>query len=146
MWRISLLIVLLAMNLGCLGNRVPSNTARYERTMTVTAYCDCKQCTGWKRNWRLQPVFAEGPNKGEKKKVGQTASGTKAKRGTIAADTKFYPFGTQMYVPGYGKGRVEDVGGAIKGDHIDLFFDDHDDALRWGRREMKVTIWSGRSG
>jgi len=61
--------------------------------------------------------------------------------GTIAADTKYYPFGTRMYVPGYGWGVVEDRGGAIKGpDRIDLFFDSHSDALRWGRRKVNVQI------
>jgi len=61
--------------------------------------------------------------------------------GTIAADTKYYPFGTRMYVPGWGWGVVSDRGGAIKGpDRIDLYFESHQDALRWGRRRLKVTI------
>lgn len=61
--------------------------------------------------------------------------------GTIAADTRYYPFGTRMYVPGYGWGRVEDRGGAIKGpDRIDLFFESHQDALRWGRKKLHVLI------
>ncbi len=61
--------------------------------------------------------------------------------GTIAADTKYYPFGTRMYIPGYGWGVVEDRGGAIKGiDRIDLYFDSHSDALQWGRRKVYVTI------
>lgn len=62
-------------------------------------------------------------------------------RGTIAADTKYYPFGTRMYIPGYGWGVVEDRGGAIKGpDRIDLYFDSHQDALQWGRRKIAVEI------
>ena len=61
--------------------------------------------------------------------------------GTIAADTKYYPFGTRMYVPGYGWGVVEDRGGAIKGpDRIDIFYDSHSDALQWGRRRVRVII------
>ena len=61
--------------------------------------------------------------------------------GTIAADTKYYPFGTRMYVPGYGWGIVEDRGSAIKGpDRIDLYFDSHSDALEWGRRNVRVLI------
>ena len=36
--------------------------------------------------------------------------GRRARLGTIAADTRRYPFGTIMYVPGYGYGRVEDRG------------------------------------
>ena len=61
--------------------------------------------------------------------------------GTIAADTRYYPFGTRMYIPGYGWGVVEDRGGAIKGpDRIDLFFDSHSDALKWGRQKVQVRI------
>lgn len=61
--------------------------------------------------------------------------------GTIAADTKYYPFGTRMNVPGYGWGVVEDRGGAIKGpDRIDLFFASHSDALVWGRKKVRVVI------
>jgi hypothetical protein len=62
-------------------------------------------------------------------------------KGTIAADTKYYAFGTRMYIPGYGWGVVEDKGGAIKGpDRIDLFFDSHADAIQWGRRKVNVEI------
>jgi hypothetical protein len=61
--------------------------------------------------------------------------------GTIAADTKYYSFGTRMYVPDYGWGRVEDRGKNIKGPtRIDLFYHSHDDALQWGRRKVRVTI------
>ncbi len=61
--------------------------------------------------------------------------------GTIAADTKYYPFGTIMYVPGYGKGVVEDRGSAIKGPgRIDLFFNSHGRALKWGRVKLLVKI------
>ncbi|MEE4243565.1 MAG: 3D domain-containing protein [Desulfopila sp.] len=63
-------------------------------------------------------------------------------KGTIAADTRYYPFGTEMYVPGYGWGVVEDRGGAIKGPYrIDLYFDSHQDALEWGRRKVNVEIY-----
>lgn len=61
--------------------------------------------------------------------------------GTIAADTKYYPFGTRMYVPGYGWGVVEDRGGAIKGARrIDLYFSSHRQALEWGRKKIAVTV------
>ena len=65
--------------------------------------------------------------------------------GTIAADTRHYPFGTRMYVPGYGWGVVRDRGRNIKGAaRIDLYFHSHDDALRWGRRKLPVYIQRGR--
>ncbi|MFV0437596.1 MAG: 3D domain-containing protein [Desulfopila sp.] len=61
--------------------------------------------------------------------------------GTIAADTRYYPFGTRMYVPDWGWGTVEDRGGAIKGrNRIDLYFDSHQQALHWGRRKVAVRI------
>jgi hypothetical protein len=63
------------------------------------------------------------------------------KDGTIAADTKFYPFGTRMHIPGYGWGIVEDRGSAIQGPtRIDLYFNSHSDALEWGRRRERVII------
>jgi 3D domain len=61
--------------------------------------------------------------------------------GTIAADTRYYPFGTRMYVPGYGWGTVEDRGSAIKGpNRLDLYFDNYDEAMNWGRRRVRVRI------
>lgn len=61
--------------------------------------------------------------------------------GTIAADTRYYPFGTRMYIPGYGWGVVEDRGSAIKGaNRIDLYFNSHGKALHWGRKRVNVTI------
>jgi len=61
--------------------------------------------------------------------------------GTIAADTSYFPFGTRMFVPGYGWGTVEDRGGAIKGPRrIDLYFSSHNDALDWGRRRIEVEV------
>ncbi|BBM97392.1 hypothetical protein MPTK1_1g05360 [Marchantia polymorpha subsp. ruderalis] len=63
------------------------------------------------------------------------------RHGSIAADTDFYPFGTKMFVPGYGWGEVEDRGGAIKGKtRIDLYHHSHQQALKWGRRRLPVLV------
>lgn len=63
------------------------------------------------------------------------------RRGTIAADRDHYPFGTEMYVPGWGWGVVEDVGGAIQGPaHIDIFMRRHRRTERWGRQHLSVEI------
>lgn len=63
------------------------------------------------------------------------------RHGTIAADTGFYPFGTRMFIPGYGWGEVEDRGSAIKGPkRIDLYHRSHKDALTWGRRKVGVLV------
>jgi len=109
--------------------------------VVATGYCPCGKCCGWHRNWLGIPVYSAGLSKGKRKHVGITASGSKAQTGTIAADTRIYPFGTVMYVEGYGYGRVEDRGGDIKGQHIDLYFPSHRQALQWGRRNARVAVW-----
>jgi 3D (Asp-Asp-Asp) domain-containing protein len=48
-----------------------------------------------------------------------------------------------MYIDGYGYGRVEDCGGDIKGEHVDLFFRTHEEALEWGRRYRRARVWFG---
>ncbi len=61
--------------------------------------------------------------------------------GTIAADTDHYPFGTRMYVPGWGWGVVTDRGGAIKGpERIDIFMGSHAQTRRWGRQRVEVKV------
>ena len=65
--------------------------------------------------------------------------------GTIAADTRYYTFGTRLYVPGYGYGVVEDRGSAIKGPtRLDLYFSSHSEALEWGRQHVNVTFYNLR--
>lgn len=118
--------------------------AHYEkRQMVVTAYSSDKASTNWRRGrvlfWRK--YVASGPGKGQRKKVGITSSGTKAKKGTIAADVRYYPYGTRMIVPGYGEGVVEDTGSAIRGpSRIDVFFRSRKEALRWGRQKVTVKV------
>ena len=129
---------------GC-HTRPARRSTKIKRSLLTTGYDKGKKSCGWKRNWYGMPVFASGPNKGKRKRVGITASGTRAKPGTIAADTRRYPFGTVMKIPGYGWGVVEDRGGAIKGDHIDLFFKSRKKALQWGKRNKTVTIWIPRA-
>lgn len=133
--------VLLVCTLGLVWT---TGCASYEkRSMVVTAYSSDKKSTNWRRGriffWRA--YVASGPNKGRRKIVGLTASGTKAKYGTIAADTRYYPYGTVMKVPGYGKGVVEDIGSAIKGPRrIDVYFKTRKQALEWGRQRLTVKV------
>jgi 3D (Asp-Asp-Asp) domain-containing protein len=114
--------------------------------MELTGYCNCGKCCNWESTWFGGPVIASGPHKGEPKKVGFTSCGAEARHGTLAADIARYPYGTIVEVPGYGFGRVEDSGRAIKGDHMDLWFPEHDQALQWGHQRKLVKIWlpSGR--
>lgn len=68
-----------------------------------------------------------------------TATGAKLTKGIIAVDPRVIPLHTRMYVPGYGFGKAEDVGGAVKGNKIDLAYDD----LRygdWSKRTVTIYI------
>jgi 3D (Asp-Asp-Asp) domain-containing protein len=61
--------------------------------------------------------------------------------GTVAADTAYYPFGTRLYIPGYGYGVVEDRGSAIKGPRrLDVYYRWHHEAREFGRRTELVEI------
>ena len=86
----------------------------------ITAYCPCAHCCG--------------------KSTGITASGTKATAGrTIAADTSVLPFGTEVVIDGHTY-TVEDRGGAIKSNKIDIFFNSHQEALNFGVKYIEVFV------
>ncbi|SFM16785.1 3D (Asp-Asp-Asp) domain-containing protein [Paenibacillus sp. 1_12] len=75
------------------------------------------------------------------KNYGITASGSRTEEGrTIAADWKVLPKGTKVYIEGIGERVVEDKGGAIKGNKIDVFFESEKEALNFGRQQLNVTI------
>jgi 3D (Asp-Asp-Asp) domain-containing protein len=141
-WTAGLLAGLLLFGVSCAS--VPRASRRQPDrvlTMEVTGYCPCGQCCGWRRNGLFRPVICSGPQQGQPKAVGRTASGTRARPGTIAADTRVLPFGTVLFVPGYGYGRVEDRGSDIQGNRLDLFFRRHAGAEQWGRKSLHVKIW-----
>lgn len=141
MKHIALIAMLALLVAGCASTPKPKGSP-VVRDMLTTGYCKCGKCTNWRHTLFLRrTVIKDGANKGKHKDVGKTASGKKAKVGTIAADTSKYPIGTVMYIPGYGYGTVEDRGGAVKGDHIDLFFKNHKAALKWGKQQKQVQVW-----
>ena len=86
----------------------------------ITAYCPCTKCCG--------------------KSDGITASGEKAVEGITIAMDESMPFGTKIYIDGVGERIVQDRGGAIKGNRIDLYFGSHQEALNFGRQTKQVTI------
>lgn len=93
-----------------------------EGVFTITAYCPCEKCCGACAN-------------------GYTATGAKATQGvTVAADPDVLPMGTEIELDGHTY-TVQDTGGAIAGNRLDLYFDNHEDALRWGVQE-KMVRWS----
>ena len=132
------LVVLVAIP-ACRIVRGKRGGPRDQSLVLVTGYCNCGQCCGWDYDESGETAqYTYGPMKGRPKIVGRTASGTTAGPGTIAADPKMFKFGTKLFVPGYGTGTVEDVGGSIKGRHIDIWFPEHQEAQRWGARWLKV--------
>jgi 3D (Asp-Asp-Asp) domain-containing protein len=72
---------------------------------------------------------------------GKTAIGLPVGRGVVAVDPKVIPLRTRLFVPGYGKGIAADVGTAIKGRIIDVWFPTTDEARAWGRRTVVITVY-----
>lgn len=72
---------------------------------------------------------------------GITRSGTTVKEGqTIAADWDILPAGTKVYIEGVGERIVEDTGGLIKGNSIDVYVEGVNEALENGRHMANVWI------
>lgn len=70
--------------------------------------------------------------------TGLTSTGVVPYHGVVAVDPDVIPYGTRMYIPGYGFAVAADCGGAINGNTIDLFMEDYGDAISWGRRDVTV--------
>jgi 3D (Asp-Asp-Asp) domain-containing protein len=95
------------------------------RTMEVTGYTSGPESTGKRPG-----------DHG----YGQGKYGTMVGPGSIAAPKPPFTQGDQLFVPGYGLGTVNDTGGAIKGDRLDLWFATPDEARQRGRRLVPVEI------
>lgn len=73
-----------------------------------------------------------------------TATGTNVRRGTVAVDPRFIPYGTRMFImtPSgsyiYGIAVAEDCGGDIKGDRMDLYLPTYEECRQFGRRVCTV--------
>jgi 3D (Asp-Asp-Asp) domain-containing protein len=93
---------------------------------TVTAYCGCEECCG---KWALQ-------------REGGTvtgAAGVELVAGYSIAADKTFPFGTRLYIDGK-EYEVQDRGGAINGNRIDVYFTTHAEALAFDMGEYEVKI------
>lgn len=71
---------------------------------------------------------------------GLTATGVPAAYGVAAVDPEIIPLGTRIFVPGYGIALAADVGGAIDGHIVDLCYEDYDEAIEFGRRDVEVYL------
>jgi uncharacterized protein YabE (DUF348 family) len=70
--------------------------------------------------------------------TGLTSTGVVPYHGIVAVDPDVIPYGTRMYIPGYGFAVAGDCGGDINGNRIDLYMDSYSDAIQWGRRDVTV--------
>jgi uncharacterized protein YabE (DUF348 family)/3D (Asp-Asp-Asp) domain-containing protein len=71
----------------------------------------------------------------EHPQYGLTASGTRVMEGrTIAVDPTVIPLGWWVYIDGLGFRRAEDIGSAVKGNKVDVYFDSNDYANRFGMK------------
>jgi len=74
------------------------------------------------------------------KSDGITASGLKVKEGTTIACPPQFPFGTKIKIEGMGTRVCEDRGGAIKGNHVDIYVETKKDAFSFGRRNLEAEV------
>ncbi len=108
-------------------------TFLYSKVMTMTATA-----------YTLDPAETGGKMPGDPA-YGITKSGLPAEPGVIAVDPDVIPLFTRIYIEtadgtwlDYGMAVAGDIGSAINGMEVDLFMWDKNDALRWGRREVRV--------
>ena len=106
------------------------------------------------RRWKAAPEEGDGWKKMTVDKITayctgtRTATGTSPKLGTIAVNTHYIPYGSEIYIKGYGYGTAEDTG-AFRNyindegepmNQLDLWFNTESEARRWGTK-YDVTIW-----
>jgi 3D (Asp-Asp-Asp) domain-containing protein len=72
--------------------------------------------------------------------TGATATGLATGWGVVAVDPSVIPLGTRLSIPGYGSGVAADVGSAISGATIDLWFPTDAQARAWGRRTVTIAL------
>ncbi|CUH93987.1 hypothetical protein P22_0049 [Propionispora sp. 2/2-37] len=70
----------------------------------------------------------------------KTYMGGTVHKGVAAVDPRVIPMGSKLWVEGYGEAIAEDQGSAIKGNRIDLAFNDRQEALDYGIQNRKVYI------
>jgi 3D (Asp-Asp-Asp) domain-containing protein len=104
----------------------PEQEQEYLGTFTVTHYCPCEECCG--------------------KSDGITFTGTQAQEGkTIAVDPEIIPLGSTVIMDGQ-EYIAEDIGGAIKGNRLDIFMNSHQAALQAGVVQAEVYVLEESNG
>jgi 3D (Asp-Asp-Asp) domain-containing protein len=69
-----------------------------------------------------------------------TYRGNLLRKGLVAVDPRTIPLGTRLYVEGYGYAIADDIGSAIKGQRIDLAYENRREAFQFGVQKVNVYI------
>ena len=108
--------------------------------------------TGWSNKKYLKKVTTSSGKSYQVKKNlkvkayaytggGYTATGTKARYGTLAVDPKVIPYGTKVYIKELDKVFIaEDCGGGIKGNKIDIYMNSESACNKWGVKTITIQI------
>lgn len=88
---------------------------------------------------RFKLTAYSGPQLGQAQPI--TATGTTARAGrTVAVDPSVIPLGSRIYIEGLGERVAEDVGGGVKGNHIDVYLGSVPQAFDFGVRRGRVSL------
>lgn len=149
-YKKAIIFLILSLVMGCIVTFMVTDKKRLiikviARSLEVSNLWSIKTVERPEQVKRLNVIVTAYSNDTESINVpewqdGLTATGTIARKGTIAGDWNVFKPGTRLYIPGYGGGTIEDRGGKVKGRHIDLFFDSKEKAVEWGIRHMEVLI------
>ncbi|MDQ7822462.1 MAG: 3D domain-containing protein [Candidatus Eremiobacteraeota bacterium] len=71
---------------------------------------------------------------------GFTSRGVYTRMGVIAVDPRIIPYGSKIYIPGFGWGTALDTGGAIVGRSIDIWMPTYSQCMQWGVRNVTVKV------
>lgn len=71
---------------------------------------------------------------------GMTSRGVATRTGVIAVDPRVIPYGSKIYVPGYGWGTALDTGGDIVGNTIDIWMPTRGQCMNWGTKIVKIKV------
>ena len=110
----------------------PAAEPIYMGEFTLTAYCSCSKCCGkWASD---RPVDEDG----NEIVIGSSGEVLRSDY-SIAVDPDVIPYGSIVIINGK-EYEAQDTGGAITGSRIDVYFDSHEEALKFGRQAADVYL------
>lgn len=113
---------------------IEKEVVRYEKLSTKTVQSFTAEVTAYTAGYESCGKSLNHPA------YGITANGNKVRKGIIAADINVLPFGTKVYIEDLGIFTVDDTGGDIKGNRIDIYMDSLNEAVKFGRQNRKLIV------